>query len=119
MPLINTQLAGGPVVREGDAPPLPNHWKPVSYSVVYPKYFETIGTDLVAGRDFEAPEREGTPSTVIVNAELARRLFGGERDALGRRFRFGGDDAPLLEVVGVARDGRYDSLFEDPQPWIY
>jgi macrolide transport system ATP-binding/permease protein len=119
MPLINTQSADGPVVKEGDTPPLPNTWKPVSYSVVYPKYFETIGTDLVAGRDFEAPEREGTPSTAIINAELARRLYGREPDAVGKRFRFGGDGAPLLEVVGVAKDGRYESFFEDPTSWIY
>jgi predicted permease len=119
VPLINVQLSAGPAVREGDPPPRPNEWKPISYSVVYPKYFETIGTDLVAGRDFDAPEREGTPSTVIVNAELARRLFGHEQDAIGKRFRFGDDDAPMLQVVGVARDGRYEELFEDPKPWIY
>jgi predicted permease len=119
MPLINTQLSGGPAVREGDVPPRPNEWKPVPYSIVYPRYFETIGTDLVAGRDFEGPEREGTPSAVIVNAELARRMFGREQDAIGKRFRFGDDDAPLLQVVGVARDGRYQDLFEDPSPWIY
>jgi predicted permease len=119
LPLINVQLSAGPAVREGDAPPRPNEWKPISYSVVYPKYFETVGTDLVAGRDFEASEHEGTPSAAIVNAELARRLFGREQDALGKRFRFGDDEAPLLQVVGVARDGRYEELFEDPKPWVY
>jgi hypothetical protein len=56
---------------------------------------------------------------VIVNAELARRLFGSEQDALGKRFRFGDEDAPLLQVVGVGRNGRYQELFEDPRPWIY
>jgi predicted permease len=119
MPLFNVQLHAGPTVREGDAPPRPNEWKPIPYSIVYPRYFETVGTNLVAGRDFEASEREGTPSTVIVNAELARRLFGRAEEAIGKRFRFGGDDAPLLQVVGVARDGRYEELFEDPKPWVY
>jgi predicted permease len=119
MPLINVQLSAGPAVPEGGVPPRPNEWKPISYSVVYPKYFETVGTALIAGRDFEAAEHEGTPSTAIINAELARRLFGREQDAIGKRFRFGDDDAPLLEVVGVARDGRYEELFENPKPWIY
>jgi predicted permease len=119
MPLINVQLSAGPAVREGDAPPRPNDWKPIPYSIVYARYFQTIGTDLVAGRDFEASEHEGTPSTVIVNAELARRLFGREQDAVGKRFRFGDDDAPLLQIVGVARDGKYEELFEDPRPWIF
>jgi predicted permease len=119
VPLLNVQLFAGPAVREGDVPPRANEWESIAYSIVYPKYFETIGTDLVAGRDFEPPEREGTPSTAIVNAELARRLFGHEQDALGKRFRFGGDEAPTLEVVGVARSGRNEELFEDPGPWIY
>jgi ABC-type antimicrobial peptide transport system permease subunit len=38
---------------------------------------------------------------------------------MGKRFRIGGVEAPLLEIVGVARDGRYESLFEDPSPWIF
>jgi predicted permease len=119
LPLINVQLFAGPAVREGDAPPRPNEWKPIPYSIVYARYFQTIGTELVAGRDFEASEHEGTPSTAIVNAELARRLFGHEQDAIGKRFRLGDDDAPLLQIVGVARDGRYEELFEDPKPWIF
>jgi predicted permease len=119
MPLVNVQLFAGPAVREGDVPPRPNEWKPIPYSVVAPRYFQTIGTDLIAGRDFEASEHEGTPSTVIVNAELARRLFGREHDAVGKRFRFGDDDAPLLQVVGVARDGKYEELFEGPTPWVF
>jgi putative ABC transport system permease protein len=119
LPLVNVPLFNGPAVREGDAPPRPNEWKPIPYSVIYPRYFQTIGTELVAGRDFEASEHEGTPSTVIVNAELARRLFGREQDAIGKRFRFGDDDAPLLQVVGVARDGKYEELFEDAKPWIF
>jgi predicted permease len=119
MPLMVVQLFAGPAVREGDTPPRANEWKPIPYSIVFPRYFETVGTDLLAGRDFEVSEREGTPSTAIVNAELARRLFGRAEDAIGKRFRFGDDDAPMLQVVGVARDGRYQELFEEPKPWVY
>jgi predicted permease len=119
MPLLNPEFSAGPAVREGDAPPRPNEWKRIGYSIIYSKYFETVATDLVAGRDFDASERTGTPSTVIVNAELAGRLFGRWQDAIGKRFRFGDDNAPLLQVVGVARDGRYEELFEAPKPWVY
>jgi predicted permease len=119
MPLVNTQGSCGPVVKEGEAPPAPNTWKPVLFSVVYPKYFETVGTKLLLGRDFAASEQEGTPSTIIINAELARQLFGDKQDALGRRVRVGEGDSPLLQVIGVAQDGRYESLFEEPKPWMY
>jgi predicted permease len=119
VPIINVRGFSGPVVREGEPPPLPNHWTPVYFSIIYPKYFETIGTKLLLGRDFEPSEREGAPSTIVINAELARRLFGTEQDALGKRLRIGDADAPLLEVVGVAQDGKYMTLFEDPTPWMY
>jgi predicted permease len=119
MPLVNTQGSCGPVVKEGEAPPAPNTWKPVLFSVVYGRYFETVGTELLLGRDFAANEHEGTPSTIIINAELARRLFGNEQDAIGRRVRVGEGEAPLLQVIGVAQDGRYDSLFEEAKPWMY
>ncbi len=38
--------------------------------------------------------------------------------AVGQRFRFYGDTTPT-EVVGVARDAKYNGLGEDPQPYLY
>jgi hypothetical protein len=107
------------VVREGDPQPPPNQGATTGYSIVFPRYFETVGTDLLRGRDFQPQERKGMPSTVIVNAELARRLYGGPDQALGKRFRIGGPEAPLLQIVGVTRDGRYRTLFEDPDAWVF
>jgi len=119
LPLVNYSTPQGPVVREGDPQPLPNQGATTGYSIIFPRYFETIGTELVRGRDFQAEERKGSPTTAIVNAELARRLFGGPEQALGKRFRVGGPESPLLRIVGVARDGRYRSLFEEPASWVF
>jgi predicted permease len=119
MPLVNFTVPKGPVVREGEPPPPPNQGATTGYSIIFPRYFETVGTELLRGRDFQPHERKGTPGTAIVNAELARRLFGGPDQALGKRFRVGGPEAPLLEIVGVARDGRYRGLFEDPTSWVF
>jgi len=52
---------------------------------------------------------------VVVNDTLARRLWPGE-EALGKRFRLRGGQHPYLEVVGVAGDGKYNSIFERPRP---
>ncbi|MFZ0819423.1 MAG: FtsX-like permease family protein, partial [Candidatus Acidiferrales bacterium] len=41
------------------------------------------------------------------------------QDPIGRRFRIKKTDSPEIEVIGVARNGRYQSLFEDPQPYFY
>jgi predicted lysophospholipase L1 biosynthesis ABC-type transport system permease subunit len=40
-------------------------------------------------------------------------------DALCKRLSVGGPEGPFLEVVGVARDGKYRSLGEAPQPYLY
>jgi hypothetical protein len=49
---------------------------------------------------------------------MAERLWPGE-NPLGHHFRFGAADAPMVEVVGVARNGKYNWLFEDQQPYFY
>jgi predicted permease len=80
-------------------------------------YFETLGVTLLRGRDFSEADREGSLLVAVVNETMAKR-FWPDRDPLGARFRFYGDEAPR-EVVGVARDGKYFSLGEDPQPFVY
>ena len=119
LPLVNTQGALASAVAEGQPPPPPNQAPPVSYSVTYANYFQTVGTGILLGRSFTADEHLGTPTTVIINAELARRSFGHPPAALGRRLRIGGPQSPLLRIVGIARDGHYDDLLEKPRPWIY
>jgi predicted permease len=119
LPLVNLGGTCTPVVREGAPPPPPNQASPIRYSVVYRGYFQTMETPLVAGRDFLDREHEGAPSAVIINAQLAQRLFGGPEAAVGRRLWIADPRAPLLRVVGVAQDGRYETLLEDPRPWIF
>jgi len=79
-------------------------------------YFRTMGIPIVAGRDFNSQDKEGTPRVLIVNEELARRYFGGS--ALGKRLRFGSDPT-FNEIVGVARNAKHRSLREAPLPVIY
>jgi predicted lysophospholipase L1 biosynthesis ABC-type transport system permease subunit len=49
---------------------------------------------------------------------MARHFWPGE-DPIGKRFSLTSDEGPFLEIVGVARDGRYRVLAEDPQPYFY
>jgi hypothetical protein len=55
---------------------------------------------------------------VIVNEEFARRFYGDLENAMGRRFRFE-QGTPLMEIVGIAKDGLYRSLYEDRQPYMF
>jgi predicted permease len=80
-------------------------------------YFGTVDVPLLRGRDFTAADREGSLPVAIVNQEAANRFWPGEA-AVGKRFKFYGDDF-FRQVVGVARNAKYFTLGEDPQPCIY
>jgi len=83
-------------------------------------YFRTLGTPLVAGRDFGPGDTIDAPRVVIVNQELARRLYG-RTDVVGQRFRVqrGDGQSDPIEIVGVAGDTTWGSLREARQPIVY
>src|SRR5262249_8382932 len=59
-----------------------------------------------------------SPPVVIVNQEFARKFYGSEQNALGKSFRFW-QGTPLMEIIGIANDGHYESLYEDQQPYMF
>ena len=84
---------------------------------VSPGYFRTMGTALLRGREFSWQDDESAPRVAIINATLARKLFG-QTHVVGRRFRTGGG-AGLAEVIGVSEDGKYVNLTEEPRPALF
>ena len=88
-------------------------------NVVTPRYFATIGTPLVAGREFTDADSNAATPRVIINDVLAQRLWPGA-SALGRLLRLErSPEMPELEVVGVARTSRYRTLGERPRPALW
>ncbi|MCG3161862.1 MAG: hypothetical protein JMDDDDMK_03077 [Acidobacteria bacterium] len=94
--------------------PLPDEQMAFDTNFVGPRYHETMGIGIVAGRGFTEQDRAGAPGVVIVNETMARRLFPGE-NPLGKRLRVGAG-APPLEIIGVARDIKHHDLTETPIP---
>lgn len=86
---------------------------------VEPRYFQVLGVPVTAGREFEPADDTRLPVPTILNVEAARRLFGGEREALGRTIKTNYKLRPVLEVVGVASNVRQMALREDPGPQMY
>jgi len=94
----------------------------VHYSIVAPGYFETMRTALASGRGITPADAAG-PGVVVVNEAFVRRFWPGQ-PGIGRRVivprRVNGQVVTTpMEVVGIARDGKYNSLGEDPTPFIY
>ena len=106
------------VVAEGSGARSYDEGVSIGFNIVGPGYFRTMGTQLLRGRDFTEADREGAPGVTVINETLAETLWPGE-DALGKRVSFEGPEGPFIEVVGVARDGKYRSLGEGPRPYVY
>jgi macrolide transport system ATP-binding/permease protein len=106
------------VVIEGRDVKLENENISLLSWVVGPEYFAAIGTPLVRGRDFSPQDDASHPGVVIVNETMARRYWPNE-EALGKRLRLSRRDGPQLEVIGIARDGKYRQYIEDPLPCIF
>jgi putative ABC transport system permease protein len=79
-------------------------------------YFHTLEIPLRSGRLFTEEDRKH--GVAMVGESLARKLWPGE-NPLGKRVRFSGDEAPLLDVIGVVGDVRGNGLQKVPQQVIY
>jgi putative ABC transport system permease protein len=95
--------------------PAPNEDIVVAFNRVGSDYLKTMGIGLVAGREFTDLDTSERPDVAIVNETLAHRYFAG-RDPIGGRIRMG---PRTLEIVGVARDGKYINITESPRPFLY
>ena len=89
----------------------------VQISVVGAHYLETVGIALVRGRTLSETDQPNTPMAVVINEAMAKR-FWPEQDAIGKRFKFFGQDF-FNQVVGIARDSKYNFIGEDETPFIY
>jgi predicted permease len=109
-----------PVVDSGPTGPFSLEDKPdgapreLVFRYTSPYFFKTLGTPLLAGRDFEWTDHYGEREVVIVSESFARREWGSPAAALGKRLRRNAN-SPWLEVVGVAGDIRHHGL-EQPAP---
>jgi len=90
----------------------------IDYNLVGPEYLQTMSIPLLRGRNFNARDEITAVPVAIINESMAHQLWPGE-DPLGHHFHFKKPDGTEITVVGVARNGKYDSIFEDPQPFFY
>jgi len=114
----------------------------IDMNAVTPRFFETLGISIVAGRDFRTedspaftpapptgppppngalrPEELAGPHAAIVNESLVKKYFAGRspvgsRLALTERYREEGS----YEIVGVVKDVRYFGLRQPTEPMVY
>jgi predicted permease len=105
------EVPGRPADRE-DAPP-------VCRNFVGPRFFETMGIPVLAGRDFELGDDARAPQRVVISERVARRHFGDD-NPLGRQILVATPRTQVsAAIIGVVKDVRYTSLRADAPLMIY
>jgi predicted permease len=82
---------------------------------VSPEFFETIGTEILEGRSFDATDGIDTAPVAIVNERVAGILWPGE-SLLGKTLQHG---ELSFTVIGMAEDSKYISIGEPPLVGVF
>jgi predicted permease len=90
----------------------------VQFNLAGPRFFETMGTPLVLGRDFGQGDRAGAPATAIVNEAFVRRYLTGV-SPLGQRLTIKVPASATAGIVGVVASTVARNLREEAQPFAY
>jgi putative ABC transport system permease protein len=108
----NPVYAEDKTFAEGQLPPLREH------RMIAPGYFRTMGTRVIAGRDFGWADLYETRHVAIVSENLAREWWGVPGAALGKRIRESGG-APWREIVGVVENVYDEGMHVKPPEFAY
>jgi putative ABC transport system permease protein len=118
--VLDTPISGSglddTVIPEGETASASG--KDSHFSLVGPGYFRTMGTALIAGRDFNDHDTLSSPKVAIVNEAFARKFFAGS-NPVGRTFRIrasAGEPDPVYQIVGLVRNTKYYTLRENFAP---
>jgi putative ABC transport system permease protein len=105
---------------EGRPDPGPAERPDVVTRVISPKYFSTMGIELLQGREFGEEDRADSPRVAVISETMARRLWPGE-DPVGKRIKPGPPDSPVpwRTIIGVVKDVRQFELNADPKLQMY
>jgi predicted permease len=105
------------VAIDGEIPGSKDGYVSTSYNVVGHDFFETAGVRLRSGRGFERADGRDSRRVAVVNETMARKLWPRE-EPVGKRFRLG-RDGDWIAAVGVAGNGKYVMMAEEPRAYFY
>ena len=115
---LGLEVSTTSVYPEGRSEPRAEEMPSAMYENVSPEYFSAMGITLVAGRDFAESDTAKSLGVAIINETMAAKFWPGE-NPVGKHLHSGNTAKAPLEVIGVARNGKYFSLGEIPQQVIY
>jgi predicted permease len=89
------------------------------FKSIGPRYLETMGIRLVAGRSITWNDIHEERPVVMISEPLAREYWGEPAKAIGKRVRGSSPESPWREIIGVSGNERDDGLTQPPTPIVY
>lgn len=117
MALIANRAANTSITVPGQ--PQTKHHLSAFYNSVGEHFFTTLGIPVIAGRGFNDTDTEISRKVAVINQQMATKFFP-DANPVGKIFDTGsGDDLQHIEVVGICKDAKYDSLRRESPPTFY
>jgi predicted permease len=98
----------------------PEAFRQATYRGVLPRYFEAMGTRLLAGRTFSDADQADSTGVVVIDDKLAETLWP-DRSPIGERFlvRAVSIEPEPVEVIGVVEHQRSETLAAEGMETVY
>jgi predicted permease len=117
VPLLANSVSSTGIFRQGRTY-APRQSDGINVLQVSADYFKTMEMPLVNGRGFTERDNQAAPKVVIINETAARKYFANE-NPMGQRFGTSAEQSGDLEIVGVLRDTKYDSVRDNVPPTMF
>lgn len=105
---VVTPLQGGGLSQSMTVNGVSSGLDEVYFNIIAARYFEVLGTPLLAGREFTEHDDESAPAVGVVN-ETFVRTYLPDGPPLGQRVKMSGS-AREMAIVGVVKDAAYETL---------
>jgi len=109
---------GDSVEIEGYQPPQGQSNPTMGYNAISPDYFKTMQIPMVSGRVFTEADNETAPFVAIINEHLAKKYWPNQ-DPVGHHLKIGSDPKHSIEIVGIAKDSRYQDVTGPTHSYFY
>jgi predicted permease len=116
MPLVADWMNTRNVIIPG-LPSQPERLPSTAIMQVAPGFFEVMQIPILVGRPIEPRDTEPAQIVAVVNETFVKKYFPNE-SPVGRHFGIGKEKTDI-EIVGVAKTARYNSLKREVPPVIY
>ncbi len=90
----------------------------VKFNIVDGDYFTVLGIRVLRGRGLTDRDDMANPRVMVINETMAKSFWPGE-DPVGQSLRLEGPTNQPVQIVGVVRDSKLDSIQEEPEPYLY